>query len=97
MAKVIAATASRRLEIVKRSDLHRFVALSKGWIGERTFASISRNRRLARDYERYDTTFAAFVHLAMIRLMLDARSSQGFAHESLLLGSASSTPKFETV
>jgi putative transposase len=36
----------------------------------RTFAWISRNRRLARDYERYDTTVAAFVHLAMIRIML---------------------------
>lgn len=27
-------------------------------------------RRLARDYERYDTTVAAFVRLAMIRIML---------------------------
>ena len=37
---------------------------------ERTFAWISRNRRLARDFERYATTVAAFVRLAMIRLML---------------------------
>jgi transposase len=37
---------------------------------ERTFAWISRNRRLARDFERYAATVTAFVRLAMIRLML---------------------------
>ena len=34
------------------------------------FAWISRNRRLARDFERYARTVAAFVRLAMIRIML---------------------------
>ena len=34
------------------------------------FAWISRNRRLARDFERYAVTVAAFVRLAMIRIML---------------------------
>ena len=70
MAKTIAATGCWKIEIVKRSDLHRFVVLPKRWIVERTFAWISRNRRLARDYERYATSVAAFVRLAMIRLML---------------------------
>ena len=37
---------------------------------ERTFAWISRNRRLARDYERHARKVVAFVHLAMIRIML---------------------------
>ena len=37
---------------------------------ERTFAWISRNRRLARDFERYARTVAAFFRLAMIRIML---------------------------
>ena len=49
---------------------HRFVVLPKRWIVERTFAWISRNRRLARDFERYARKAAAFVRLAMIRLML---------------------------
>lgn len=40
------------------------------WFVERTLAWISRNRRLARDFERYATTVAAFVRLAMIRIML---------------------------
>src|SRR3954471_13594456 len=35
-----------------------------------TLAWISRNRRLARDFERYATTVAAFIRLAMIRIML---------------------------
>jgi transposase len=70
MANAIADTGRWKIEIVKRSDLHRFVVLPKRWIVERTFAWISRNRRLARDFERYATTVAAFVRLAMIRLML---------------------------
>ena len=59
------------IEIVKRSDqAHRFIVLPKRWIVERTFAWISRNRRLARDYERYARSVAAWIRLAMIRLML---------------------------
>ena len=70
MAKTIASTGAWQIEIVKRTDLHRFIVLPKRWIVERTFAWISRNRRLARDFERYATTVAAFVRLAMIRIML---------------------------
>src|SRR5271166_5155306 len=70
MAKVVADTGCWAIEIVKRSDLHKFVVLPKRWIVERTFAWISRYRRLARDFERYAATVAAFVLLAMIRIML---------------------------
>jgi transposase len=70
MAKTIAATGNWRIEIVKRTDFHHFIVLPKRWIVERTFAWISRNRRLARDFERHATTVAAFIRLAMIRLML---------------------------
>jgi len=58
------------MEIVKRSVLHQFVVLPKRCIVERTLAWISRNRRLARDFERYARSVEAFVRLAMIRLML---------------------------
>jgi len=34
------------------------------------FAWISRNHRPARDFERYAMTAAAFIRLAMIRIML---------------------------
>jgi transposase len=70
MRKAAAATGVWKVEIVKRSDAHRFVVLPKRWIVERTLAWISRNRRLARDFERYAATVAAFVRLAMIRIML---------------------------
>ena len=70
MAKAVAGTGCWSLQIVKRSDAHRFVVLPKRWIVERTFAWISRNRRLARDFERYARTVAAFFRLAMIRIML---------------------------
>ena len=53
-----------------RSDAAGFEVLPRRWIVERTFAWISRNRRLARDFERYATTVAAFFRLAMIRIML---------------------------
>ena len=58
------------VEIVKRNEMHKFVVLPKRWIVERTLAWISRNRRLMRDYERYARTVAAFVRLAMIKIML---------------------------
>jgi transposase len=70
MALVIWRTGLWKLEIVKRSDAAGFEVLPKRWIVERTFAWISRNRRLARDFERYAATVVAFVRLAMIRIML---------------------------
>jgi hypothetical protein len=69
-AAAIAKTGSWKLEIVKRNEPHRFVVLPKRWIVERTLAWISHNRRLARDFERYARSAAAFVRLAMIRIML---------------------------
>ena len=38
MAKMVADTGYWTLQIVKRSDAHRFVALPKRWIVERAFA-----------------------------------------------------------
>jgi transposase len=70
MALTVWRTGVWRLQIVKRSDVAGFEVLPKRWIVERTFAWISRNRRLARDFERYTTTVVAFVRLAMIRIML---------------------------
>jgi transposase len=71
MARVVARTGAWKLEIVKRNDAAQgFEVLPKRWIVERTFAWISRCRRLARDFERYAKTTVAFVRLAMIRIML---------------------------
>jgi transposase len=52
MQAAVAATGTWKLEIVKRAHLHQFEVLPKRWIAEPTLAWISRNRRLARDFER---------------------------------------------
>ena len=43
--------------------------LPKRWIVERTFAWLSQNRRLSKDYERLPETGEAFIYVAMSRLM----------------------------
>ncbi len=70
MARAAANSGTWIIDIVKRNELHKFVVVPKRWIVERTLAWISRNRRLARDFERYASTVAAFVRLAMIKIML---------------------------
>jgi len=65
------ATCSRiNLEIVKRSDRHRFVVLPKRWIVERSIAWLNRCRRLAKDWECLNRSALAFLRWASIRLML---------------------------
>ena len=59
------------LEIVKRSDAAKgFYVLPKRWIVERTYGWLNRCRRLVKDYENLTRNHAAFIILAMIRLML---------------------------
>ena len=60
-----------RLSDIERSDrAGGFVVQAKRWIVERTLAWISRNRRLARDFENLAATAKALNYLAMIKLML---------------------------
>ena len=47
-----------------------FRVLSCRWVVERTFAWISHNRRMAKDYERLCATSEAFIYVAMTRLMV---------------------------
>lgn len=60
----------RIIEIVKRSDLKRFVVLPKRWIVERTFAWLGKYRRLSKDYETSPASSRCMIHFAMINLML---------------------------
>ena len=72
-ATAVAVRAEGRipLEIVKRSDTAKgFTVLPKRWIVERTFGWFGRCRRLAKDFENLSRSHAAFVILAMIRIML---------------------------
>jgi len=47
-----------------------FVVLPRRWVVERSFAWISHNRRMSKDYERLCASGEAFVYAAMSRLML---------------------------
>lgn len=60
-----------RLQPVLRSDNHKgFVILPRRWVVERTFAWLSLHRRHTKDYERLPASSQAFIHIAMIRIML---------------------------
>ena len=59
------------LEVIKRSDTAKgFEVLPKRWIVERTFGWLGRCRRIVRDVENLTRSHAAFIMLAMIRLMM---------------------------
>src|SRR5215203_2773332 len=59
-----------RLEVVKLPTAKRgFVLLPRRWVVERGFAWMARFRRLARDYERLDTTLAGLHFVAFAILM----------------------------
>jgi transposase len=70
-ATAVREDAGLPLEIVKRSDAAKgFLVLPRRWIVERTFGWLGRCRRLAKDYENRTRTTAAFLVMALIRLML---------------------------
>jgi transposase len=65
------AVCSRvNVEIVKRSDLHKFVVLPKRWIVERTIGWLNRCRRLSKDWECLNHNALAFLRWASVRLMV---------------------------
>ena len=58
------------LEIVEKpKDIKGFTVLYRCWVVERTFAWMSRCRRLSRDYERSLASSLAWCHLAACRFM----------------------------
>jgi transposase len=60
-----------RLHVVKLSEAkHGFVLLPRRWVVERSFAWMTRFRRLARDYERLPETLVGLHLLAFTVLML---------------------------
>jgi putative transposase len=70
LAAWCAAAGGCQLAIVRRRPVPRFEVPPRRSIVERTFAWVSRNRRLARDDERKVQTTEASIEIAMIRLML---------------------------
>ena len=47
-----------------------FELLPRRWVVERTFAWLSQNRRMSKDYERLCATSEAFIYAAMARIMV---------------------------
>jgi len=56
--------------VLKLGDKKGFQVLPKRWVVERTNAWVTRNRRMARDYERLTETSESFIYILMIRLGL---------------------------
>ena len=48
-----------------------FEVIRRRWVVERTFAWISRNRRMSRDYEFLPETGEALIYVTMSRLILN--------------------------
>ena len=56
--------------VLKLGEQKGFQVLPKRWVIERTNAWITRNRRMARDYERLAESSETFIYILMIRLGL---------------------------
>lgn len=82
-AEQAAAGWGIRLEVVRLPEARKgFVLLPRRWVVERSFAWLSRFRRLAKDYERLPETVAGLHLVAFATLML------GRLMKLLLAGSA---------
>ena len=72
-----------RLEVVKLAEAKKsFVLLPTRWVVERSFAWVTRFRRLAKDYERLLETVAGMYFVVPVCIML-AKPPYGKVHNTL--------------
>ena len=69
------------LQIVKRTEQHKFVVLPRRWVVERTLSWITRSRRTVRDYERLPAHHETMVHWAMIIVMTRRLARHSQSHQ----------------
>jgi len=74
----VEANVKWEMEIVRRpADAKGWVSLPIRWTVERTFAWLGKCRRLSLDREKTVLSSEAFIHLAMIRLMVNRLEPRG--------------------
>ena len=69
-ATAVQSLLGAAVEVVKRNELHTFVALPKRWVVERSFAWLEKCRRLWKNCERKLNTSLQMVVLAFTVLIL---------------------------
>lgn len=69
-ATAVRTTLGAKVEIAKRSELHRFVVMPKRWVVERSSAWLEKCRRLWKNCERKLETSLQFVIMAFLALLL---------------------------
>ncbi len=69
-AQAVQTALGARVEVAKRSDLHRFTVIPKRWVVERSFAWLEKCRRLWKNCERHLNTSLQMVVLAFTVLLL---------------------------
>lgn len=70
-----------KLQIVRRTELHKFIVLPRRWVVERTFAWITRSRRTVRDYERLPAHHETIVYWSMIIIMSRRLARHNQSHQ----------------
>jgi len=69
-AEAIKELLGATVEVVKRSELHKFAVIPKRWVVERSFAWLEKCRRLWKNCERKLNSSLAMVQLAFVGLLV---------------------------
>jgi transposase len=69
-AEAIKELLGATVEVVKRSELHKFAVIPKRWVVERSFAWLEKCRRLWKNCERKLDSSLAMVQLAFVGLLV---------------------------
>jgi transposase len=75
------AALKLKLEIVKRTEHHKFVVLPRRWVVKRTFAWITRSRRTVWDHERLPQHHETMVYWSMIIIMSRRLARHNQSHQ----------------
>ena len=69
-AEAIKELLGATVEVVKRSELHKFAVIPKRWVVERSFSWLEKCRRLWKNCERKLNSSLAMVQLAFVGLLV---------------------------